>query len=76
MLRMMFLPLTLLAVFPSVLSAPVLGQAPPIQKRDIDTPIAAFATGWYPSWVANEFPLEKISWSKYNALTFAFGCAI
>ncbi|KDQ11022.1 glycoside hydrolase family 18 protein [Botryobasidium botryosum FD-172 SS1] len=30
------------------------------------------ATAWYTSWHAAEFPLEKVSWKKYTALTYAF----
>ncbi|CAA7268343.1 unnamed protein product [Cyclocybe aegerita] len=27
---------------------------------------------WYTPWKANTLPLEKVSWSKYNVMTFAF----
>lgn len=77
---MIFLPLTLLAVLPSVLSAPAHGLVPRKQaSRDVSNPASlnttkdVLATGWYPSWITNEYPPEKISWSKYNAMTFAFG---
>lgn len=81
MLSMMFLPLTLLTVLPSVLSAPARGLVPRKQakNRSVSNPASlnttkdVLATGWYPSWVTNEYPPEKISWSKYNAMTFAFG---
>ncbi|KAL0060712.1 hypothetical protein AAF712_012492 [Marasmius tenuissimus] len=38
-----------------------------------DSAIELVATGWYPGWLGNQSPPEKISWSKYTALTFAFG---
>ncbi|KAF7348538.1 Glycoside hydrolase family 18 protein [Mycena venus] len=30
------------------------------------------ASAWYPGWLATDFPPSSISWSKYNAMTFAF----
>ncbi|CAK5272817.1 unnamed protein product [Mycena citricolor] len=33
-------------------------------------PTDVVATAWYPGW--NNFPPSEISWSKYNAMTFAF----
>ena len=33
---------------------------------------SVIATGWYPSWLGETLPPEKISWSKYTGLTFAF----
>ncbi|KAG7097637.1 hypothetical protein E1B28_004969 [Marasmius oreades] len=35
--------------------------------------IDVVATGWYPGWLGNRSPPESLSWSKYTALTFAFG---
>ncbi|KAF8156990.1 glycoside hydrolase family 18 protein [Crassisporium funariophilum] len=29
-------------------------------------------TAWYPGWLGKTFPPDKISWSKYNVMTFAF----
>ncbi|KAF8217756.1 glycoside hydrolase [Mycena galopus ATCC 62051] len=29
-------------------------------------------SGWYPGWLADDFPPSSIPWSKYNAMTFAF----
>lgn len=34
-----------------------------------DSVIAA----WYPGWLASTYPPEKLSWSKYNIMTFSFG---
>ncbi|KAF9041411.1 glycoside hydrolase family 18 protein [Panaeolus papilionaceus] len=30
------------------------------------------ATGWYPGWLGASLPPNKISWTKYGSLTFAF----
>lgn len=30
------------------------------------------ATAWYAGWHAEDFPLSKVSWSKYTQLTYAF----
>ncbi|KAF9260552.1 glycoside hydrolase family 18 protein [Marasmius fiardii PR-910] len=35
--------------------------------------IDVVTTGWYPGWLGNQNPPENLSWSKYTALTFAFG---
>ena len=34
------------------------------------TPKVALA--WYAGWHATDFPLSKVSWSKYTHLTYAF----
>ncbi|PPQ82606.1 hypothetical protein CVT25_007120 [Psilocybe cyanescens] len=39
----------------------------PSQAKN-DTVIAA----WYPGWLASTYPPDKLSWSKYNIMTFSF----
>lgn len=34
--------------------------------------LAKVATAWYAGWHADDFPLSKVSWSKYTQLTYAF----
>lgn len=83
MLSMMYLLLTLLTVLPSVLSAPMCGLVPPKQaSRSVSNPTSfnaaddVLATAWYPGWLADVYPPDKISWSKFNAMTFAFACVM
>ena len=30
------------------------------------------ATAWYTGWHSQDFPLSKVSWSKYTHMTYAF----
>ncbi len=30
------------------------------------------ATTWYAGWHGTDFPPEKLSWSKYSSVTYAF----
>ena len=79
----MFLPL-LLAVIPFVVSAPshplislthrsnhpVVAVAPTGNNSMASGDIVA--TAWYPGWLGDQSPPEKISWSKYTLMSFAF----
>ncbi|KAF9457537.1 glycoside hydrolase [Collybia nuda] len=56
------------------------GLVPPKQvSRGVVNPASfnaaedVLATAWYPGWLADVYPPEKISWTKFNAMTFAFG---
>ncbi|ESK96283.1 glycoside hydrolase family 18 protein [Moniliophthora roreri MCA 2997] len=69
----------------TVLSAPTCGLAPPPKDTNVSSTSSsttgcsnlaaadALLTGWYPGWLGNQSPPQNISWSKYTALTFAFG---
>ncbi|KAJ8509393.1 hypothetical protein ONZ45_g8433 [Pleurotus djamor] len=72
----------LLAAIPSSWAAPVCGlvpvtaaTTPPTQSANTSNPNApeeVLATAWYPGWLGDKFPPSKISWDKFNAMTFAF----
>ncbi|KAF8886493.1 glycoside hydrolase family 18 protein [Infundibulicybe gibba] len=70
--------LFLYAFITFALAAPSCGLVPPTNKpvRDVTggsaTSDDVLAMAWYPSWLGSELPPEKVSWSKYSALTFAF----
>ncbi|TFL00848.1 glycoside hydrolase [Pterulicium gracile] len=36
-------------------------------------PNEVLATAWYPGWLGDRFPVANLPWSKYSALTYAFG---
>lgn len=33
---------------------------------------SSVAAAWYPGWHTTDFPLSKVSWSKYTHMTYAF----
>ncbi|TFK25208.1 endochitinase [Coprinopsis marcescibilis] len=57
----------------------LLGSAIALQERvlesrapgDGETPLIAAA--WYTGWHSTDFPLSRVSWSKYTHITYAFG---
>lgn len=76
-----------LAALPVAFAMPYCGLVPPKpQPRSVaqssggnttnggnsSSPDQVLATGWYPGWLGAALAPSNISWSKYNALTFAF----
>ena len=77
------LPLSLLPILPSAwaTSGPCCSLSPhaPALPRAVQGPPAnashtddTVASAWYPGWHASEFPPEKITWSSYNSIKYAF----
>ena len=80
----MLLLLILSAVIPFVYAVPFCGLVPPkhsnVDAQVLNTSQAGaqevLEAAWYPGWLADDFPPEKISWSKYNVMNFAFAYGV
>ncbi|KAF4563788.1 hypothetical protein EYR36_003030 [Pleurotus pulmonarius] len=69
----------LFSVVPLAWAAPACSLVPPPKASAVshastvnNVPEEVLATAWYPGWLGDKFPPSKISWDKFNAMTFAF----
>ncbi|KAH8814693.1 endochitinase [Flagelloscypha sp. PMI_526] len=60
---MPLLPFTLLLLATDVVYAVVAPRAEPASK---------LSSGWYPGWRSTVFPVTKLTWAKYDHISYAF----
>ena len=74
-MRTPLLPLTLLLLVSTVATLEI-NHSKNLELNTTSRSNLTISAAWYTGWHAIDFPLSKVSWSKYTHLIYAFGWAV